>query len=323
MKIQILFSFTLIASFLIPSRATADDKKNATPVSWGYAAHGPIDVRPSLMNRLSPVLHLERGALVTVLVGKSRKGGATTRVRAINPATLDAVIGNVDTSLIEIEPLDRYPSDAELLKQLGGIYLDDFTASNVQIARYVLRQGKQDPALVCFLGSRMLSQARLQAFQIFQGKFVPGPFLGFPMSEIQSAITSLDVRDLVGDGNECLVTHEPFKIQPENEGVNLVIRRIENKTLITLWHAPLQFRNMASFPSERQVLKPPEENIGAAGTVATGTVEYRARGAMSEPLWKGKISFYVVGRQDALDSATIEKLCPWDGSKFAPLTTSR
>ncbi len=202
---------------------------------------------------------------------------------------------------------------------MGGVYLDDVTTSNAQIARYLVRQGNQEPALVCFIGASILPQARLQAFLFSQGKYCPGPFIEFPTSEIKMAITSIEVQDLLGDGNECLVTHEPFVIQSDNQGVNLIIRRIEGQGLKTLWQAPIQYRNTASYPPKLHLLQPPEENIGNPGTRAEGTVEFREHGVLSEPVWKGKVSFYVVGREDALDSVNVEKLCPWDGSKFAPL----
>ena len=123
----------------------------------------------------------------------------------------------------------------------------------------------------------------------------------------------------MGDGNECLVTHEPFKSQTHYDGVNMVIRRMEADNFKTLWQAPLEFRNLASFPPKVQKLDPPEKNIGTPGTITTGKVEFRARGHMSEPFWKGTIAFYVQGRAAPIDTVTYEKLCPWDGSKFTPL----
>jgi len=115
------------------------------------------------------------------------------------------------------------------------------------------------------------------------------------------------------------VTHEPFKHQTHEDGVNMVIRKIEGATLETLWQAPLEFRNLASFPPKFQKLDPPENNIATPGTITSGTVEFRARGHVSEPFWKGTIAFYIQGREKPLDTVTYEKLCPWDGSKFAPL----
>jgi len=319
MKIKLLCTLILGAWVLIPSAARAGKDKITGPIGWGYASHGPIDVKPTLMRRPAPTVHLGRGALVAVMGTNSLKFGATARVRAVDPANLTSAIGIVESGEIENIPLDRYPSDQELMNLMGGIYLDDVTASNTQIARYLVRQGKLEPALVCFIGGSILPQARLQVFLFEQGKFVPGPFIEFPTSELKMAITSIEVQDLVGDGNECLVTHEPFVIQTDNQGVNFIIRQIQGREIKTLWQAPIQFRNTASYPPKLHILQPPEDNIGLPGTRAEGTVEFREHGNLREPVWKGKISFLVVGREEAIDSANVEKLCPWDGSKFAPL----
>jgi hypothetical protein len=318
MKFKFLLAFLITAYFLLPSGARADKKRAAAPLSWGYVKRGTnLEAKPG--SRKPAILKLGRGALVTILEEKSQGATPWARIRAIDPAALEAVIGWVDSSVIEIEPFGQYPSDAELLKQLGGAYLEDLEASSAQIVRYVMAQGRRGPALVCFIGTRVLPQTRLQIFQSSNGKFNPGPYLEFPSSEIQSAITSLEVIDLASDGNDCLLTHEPFKFQTRYDGVNMVIRKIEDDTLKTLWQAPLEFRNLASFPPNPQKLDPPENNIGTPGTITSGTVEFRARGHMNEPVWKGKIAFYIPGREEPLDTVTFEKLCPWDGSKFAPV----
>ena len=68
-----------------------------------------------------------------------------------------------------------------------------------------------------------------------------------------------------------------------------------------------------------EVAEPPEENIGAPGTVSRATIEFRERGSVSQPVWKGKVEFYVFGGEKPVQSVSIEKVCPWDGKKFAPL----
>jgi hypothetical protein len=77
--------------------------------------------------------------------------------------------------------------------------------------------------------------------------------------------------------------------------------------------------NLASFAPKLQILTPPERNIGAPGTVTKGNVEFRSRGRISEPLWKGKVEFFAFGREQPVETVTIEKLCPWDGMIFSPL----
>lgn len=318
MQYKFLFAFLATVPFLFSGGARADKKRAAAPTRWGYVVHGAnVEVKPG--SHKPALLKLGRGALITVLEEKSQRSAPWAQIRAVDPALLEPVKGWVDSSLIEIKPSSQYPSDAELLKQLGGAYLEDLTASSIQIVRYVMAQGQREPALVCFIGTRVLPQTRLQIFQSSNGKFIPGPYLEFPSSEMQSAITSIEVRGLASDGNDCLITHEPFKTQTHYDGVNMVIRQIDGGALKTLWQAPLEFRNMASFPPKLKKLDPPENNIGTPGTITKGTVEFRARGQINEPFWKGTIAFYIPGREKPIDTVSLEKLCPWDGSKFAPL----
>ena len=129
----------------------------------------------------------------------------------------------------------------------------------------------------------------------------------------------MEARDLTGSGDDCLITREPFRLGPETRGVNLIIRRIEGHGFMILWTAPLESRNLASYPPKLQILQPPERNIGAAGTVTTGEVSFRQRGEVFEPAWKGKVEFYSVGSEKPLDTTTFEKVSPWDGTRFAPL----
>ncbi len=136
---------------------------------------------------------------------------------------------------------------------------------------------------------------------------------------MQAGISALEARDLLGDGNECLVTREGFNLGPANSGVNVVIRRLEAGTFKLLWRAPVEFSNLGSFPARYQTFTPPQKNIGLPGTVTKGDIEFRARGRISEPVWKGKVEVHVLGRDEPVDTINIERLCGWDGTKFAPL----
>jgi len=156
-------------------------------------------------------------------------------------------------------------------------------------------------------------------FTLSQGRFRPGASWDLPISEIEAGITALEIRDLLGDANECVITHEPFRERPETRGVNLIIRRFEGDKFRILWQAPLESRNLAEFRSQVQILEPPEKNIGAPGTKTTGEVTFRQRANQQDPIWKGKVEFFLFGREKAVDSVTIEKVCPWDGQEFAPL----
>lgn len=302
-----------------PFGVSAKDVKPEKPVGWGYVRRARLEVRSKPTHRGTSITRLGQGALVPVWRLQSKRGESWAQVRGLDLVTLTPKVGWVESSQIEVLSADRFSADAELFRLLGGAYLEDFTAAHTEIARFLLRQRDRDPTLVCFIASRDLGSARLVAFLPYQGKFVPGPSLEFVLSEVQAGITALEVRDLMGDGNECLVTSEPFRLGPETRGVDVVIRRLEGKVFKTLWKAPVEFRNLGSFPPRPHVLQPAEKNIGAEATVTTGEVSFRTRGTFSEPVWKGKVEFYVVGREQPVESVPIEKVCPWNGTEFAPL----
>ncbi len=293
--------------------------KERKATGWAYVSSRAVDVRTAPSDRRRTILHLGRGALVEVNKSASRGGGSWSRVRTVNLETLEPQVGWINSSQVEIVPLDRFPADAALLKLLGGAYLEDFVSSHTEMARFLVRQSGAEAALVCLLGSSSLPQTRLQVFRRLQGKFAPDAFLEFPFSEMKPAVTAVEVLDLLGDGNECLVAHERFDLGPQTGGVNVVIRRIGHGRFEKLWEAPLEYRNFASFPPHYRILEPPEKNIGVAGTVVYGTVDFHGRGILSEPVWKGKVEFHVAGREEPVESVTIEKVCAWDGTKYQTL----
>jgi hypothetical protein len=314
MKLQTL-CLLLIGGWLFPAVSAKENK----PVGWAYVAREKVEVRPSASDRRRAVGHLGRGAIVEVYDFAAKGNSDWSKVRFVDLETLDSRLGWVDSSEVEGLPLDRFPLDAELLKQLGGEYLEDFVRKKVQMARFELRQSATEAALVCFLGSPAFPQVRLQIFQRRNGKFVPASYLELTFSEMKPAITAVEVRDLLGDENECLVTHEPFNLSAQSRGVNLAIRRISNGRFEKLWEAPLEFRNLDSFPAHYQVLQPQEKNIGTAGTVTKATVDFRSRQKLSEPVWKGRVEFRVPEREEPVESVEFEKVCAWDGTKFKPL----
>jgi hypothetical protein len=314
--VLILLAITTVALCI---EAEGKEKPPPKPINWGFAAGGPVEVRKKASTGAKSIVRLERGALLPII--KLRQKGSSTwaRVRAVNPATLTPSLGWVDASQIELLPADRFPSDADLLTALDGAYLDDFTAANTALARFVARRSGQEPLLVCLLGSPILPHSRFQVFLQQQGKLLPGPFREFAFADMQAGIIRMELRDLLGDGNDLVITREPFSLGLENEGVHLVIQRIEDDGLKTFWKAPLEFRNLASFPPQLKTLEPPERNIGRPGTVTRGPVEFRVRGRLSEPFWKGKVEFYAFGREKPVETLEIEKLCAWDGTGFTPL----
>ena len=263
--------------------------------------------------------NLARGALLPVFKTKEKHGAKFAQVGALNFETGSSELGWVEINSSDLKPPESYPLDSELLRLLGAPYLDDFTAEHTDIARFLVRQAQGPPALLCYVLTVPLSMAKLVIFTLSQGKFLPGAALNIPISEMQAGITSLEIRDLVGDGSDCVITKEPFREQAQTYGTNLRIRKIADGQFQVVWQAPIEFQNLSQYSPKMQILQPPEQNIGAPGTVTTGEVTFRPSGKGQEPVWKGKVEFFVFGRDKAINSVNIEKACPWDGQGFAPL----
>jgi hypothetical protein len=320
MKLQKLaVLFFVLPSLAAVAQGDSEKKKPPEPTGWCVARVDKLQVTPKPADPKKTLAELGRGALLATYEVKQKDGRSWTRVRVVEPGKLTSEMGWIDSGRVESLPLSQFPKDAELLKLLGGPYLDDFAAAHTSIARYLLGQARGDPLLLCFVGSPISPMARLQLFTRGQGGLALGPYLEVPFADTLSSIHQVEVRDLLGNGNECLITREVFAAGPENRGVNLVIRSISAESFKILWKAPVEFRSLGTYPPKLHTLSPPEKNIGAPGTVTTGDVEFRPRGKVSEPVWKGKIEFYAVGREEPVQAVTVEKVCAWDGSRFAPL----
>ena len=306
-----------LAVILLAANAAAAKEKPQT--AWALVVHGPAEVHSKASRGSKVLAHLSSGAVAAVSDTKQSGGEAWPRVRVVSLATLEAATGWAESSRLKSRPLMEYPTDADLEAILGGPYLEDVNARYTQIARYLVRIGRDQPALACYIGSLFIPQTRLQFFERAGGKWTAGPHLEFMPSQAKTGVTDIEIRDLLGDGNECLITHEPFDKTFGARGENLVIRRLEAEQFRKLWEAPLQVRNFSAFPSKINVLEPPEKNIGAPGTIATGTVDYETNGKVSEPVWKGKVEFYVPGREAPVKTIQVEKICKWNGSEFGPL----
>jgi hypothetical protein len=241
------------------------------------------------------------------------------QVGALNLRTGSSELGWVEITPTELQPVETYPPDSELLGLLGAPYLEDFTAEHTDVARFLVRQALGPPALLCYVYTAPLSAAKLVIFTPSEGKYLPGASINITISEMQAGITSLEIRDLVGDGSDCVITKEPFREQAQTYGTNLRIRRIAGGQFQLVWQAPIEFQSLSQYSPKMQILQPPEQNIGAQGTVTTGEVTYRPNGKGQEPVWKGKVELFVFGRDKAVDSVAIEKACPWNGREFTPL----
>jgi hypothetical protein len=306
----------IIAVTIVPAK----DKESYQPIAWCYVQKGPLELMQRALGRRAGPLSVGRGALVPVLKTESKNGRGRALVRVTDLSTLEPVEGWVDSSEAQIIPVDHVPSDQELLRVLGSEYQDDFTASKVAVARWLVKEGNSGTALVCFVASLVLPNTRLVAFLPGpEGSLMLGPSLEFPFSEMKPGILSAEVRDLLGDGIECFITHEPFRKGPEVLGVNIVIRRLERGNFRTLWSAPLEYRNLDFFPPEPQILHPLEKNAGAPGTVTKAEVDFQPRGNIYIPVWKATVEFRAVGQDKPLDSVKVTKACAWNGSEFEPL----
>ena len=300
---------------ILPARESG----RGQPIAWCYVRDGPLEVVRKVAGRKTNSVSLGRGTLAPVLKTESKNGRVQALLRITDLGTLAAIEGWADSSKAEILPLDRFPSDEGILRQLDIEPAGGRASSSAAVARWLVRQGDSAPALVCFVALFGLPESRLVAFLPAGGKYLRGPELEFPFSEMKPGIVSGEVRDLLGDGVECLITREPFRKEPENLGVNMVIRRLEHGEYSTLWTAPLESRNLGSFPRAIQKLQPLEKNAGAPGTVTHAEVEFPASGKINIPVWKAAVEFFAVGEDKPRDSVTISKACAWNGSTFEPV----
>jgi hypothetical protein len=316
-------TFVSLLSFLVCLHAviafSAEEDKGPQPIGWIYVKADVLDMTLKPGARKDKSEHLTYGTLAPVFKITEKNGMKWAQIRILNLSTARPQVGWVESDRAEILPADSYPSDADLLGRLGEPYVDDFTARHTDVARFLVRQEQSAPLLLCYVFAGPLPTAKLVAFTASQGRYVPGASLDFPISEMHAGITGLEIRDLLGDGNECVISREPFRAGPETRGLHLVIRRIEGDKFRILWQAPVEFRNLAEFRSKVEILQPPEKNIGAPGTTTTGEVTFRQTGNQQEPVWKGKVEFFLFGREKPVDSVSVEKACPWDGKEFAPL----
>ncbi|HTS70611.1 MAG TPA: hypothetical protein VMO17_16630 [Terriglobia bacterium] len=313
----------LVATILLPWNAAAKEKQAEThsidPIGWLDLQAGGRDFEVSLPDLRKTTGHLARGALVPIYKTRQKHGATQGQVGKLNLETGSAELGWVELHEGEMQAPSSYPFDAELLRLLGPPYLDDFVAEHTDIARFLVRQAQGPPALLCYVYAAPLLLARLAIYTPAQGKYQLGATLNIPLTEMKAGITSLEIKDLVGDGGACAISKEPFQEQAQTYGTILRIRRIDGGQFQELWQAPIEFHNLSRYNSKLQILQPPERNMGAPGTVTTGEVTFRSQGKGQEPVWKGKVEFFVFGRDAALDSVNIEKACPWDGRQFAPL----
>jgi len=311
--------FVVIIGAIAVNELRAKDNDHHQPIAWCYVQEGPLELVRKVAGRRTSSLSLGRGTLAAVLKTESKNGGARALLRITDLETLNPVEGWVDSSTAVIIPITRFPSDAEVLRQVSIEPPNGLTGWRTAVARWLVKQGDSGTALVCFAAAFGLPISRLVAFLPEGGKYVHGTWLEFPFSDMKPAIVSGEARDLLGDGVECLITHEPFREGPATFGVNVVIRRLERGNFSSLWKAPLQWQNLGFFPREMQILQPLERNAGAPGTVTKGEVEFQPHGKVYTPVWKATVEFFAVGQDKPIESRRVTKACPWTGAQFEPV----
>jgi hypothetical protein len=310
------------AALSFPPAALSKEKKPAgppKPIGWVYIDDGPRDFSGTTLDLNKVKRKISRGSLLPVFKTKEKNGETYGKVLSLNLENGYAEEGWVTITPGELKPAEAFPLDADLLDLVGGPYLDDVIANRTEVLRLLVHQPQHPDLLVCYLLAPQLMTAKLVVFVRNHDKFAVAGSVEIPMAESLNGITSIETRDLLGDGNDCIISKEKFRNLLDTAGTNMVIRRIAAGQLQTVWQVPVKFKNLSQYNSEIRILQPPESNIGAPGTVTTGDVTYKPEGKGQTPVWKGKVEFFIINHEKALDSVSIEKSCPWDGNKFAPL----
>jgi hypothetical protein len=321
MKTRIVAALLLVSA-LLPGIASGKERKPAgpaAPIGWLYLDRGSRRLSVPEPDLQKATRTVPRGALLPVFKTKEKHGATFGQVAALNLKTGILELGWVDMTSSDLKPRESYPLDGELKESLGGAYLEDFASEHTDIARFLVRQSTGPPVLLCYVVTMPRSVAKLVIFTQSQGKYSPTVASSIPLTEMQAGITSFEVRDLVGDGSDCVITNEPFREQADTYGTNLRIRKVVNGQLQVVWQAPIEFRNLSQYSPKLQILQPPELNIGTTGSITTAEVTFRPKGRGQVVFWTGKVDFFVFGRDRPVNSVNIEKTCPWDGKEFAPL----
>jgi hypothetical protein len=317
MKRMALLAILILARGSMAQQPPAKAALKPDPIKWCHVTKDVVEVRSKPGGGEKSVVKLTRGALVPAYASKKAGKSEWLRVVVVDPALMEPRSGWVDPAEVEVAEAAEFPHDDKILALSGAPFVEDFAAENTAVARFILRTKDAGPVLVCYLGTVVLPQTRLQVFFKAPGRFKAGPSLDFPFSEMKSALTSLEVRDLVGDGNEFLITREPYQAGPQNLGVNMVIRRMEGNNFKTIWKAPISAKNFASYPPRLDILDPAEANIGRPGTDTKSEVEFRARGSLTDIVWKGEVNFHALGREKPLETIPLERTWSWDGAQFS------
>ena len=317
MKQTALLLILIIMSSTSEELASAKDALKPDPTLWCLVTKDGVEAR-SKPNDKKTVSKLRRGALLPGYATKNSDKQEWVQIATVDLDRMTPVSGWVKSSEVEIKAANEFPVDDKVLVASGRPFVEDFAAENTAIARFLVGSREAGPVMVCYLGTEVLSHTRMQVFYQSKGRLKAGPSIDLPFAEMKSPITRIEARDLVGGGDECLITHEPYSAGPQNSGIRLVVRRLEANNFKVVAKIPISAHNFASFPPRLEILEPDEANIGRPGTDTKGEIEFVARDSRTIIVWKGEINFHALGRERPLETLTVEKLWSWDGQQFSP-----
>lgn len=300
-------------------QSAGQDRKQPPLTGWAYiTADKVVDMMQFASDRWKPLLRLPHGSLLPVYATKTHGARTWLKVQGAEVGTLQAKTGWIKAESVQTFPAEGFPTDAALLSMLGGAYLNESAARTATVARFLMNPQATPVEMVCFIYSPYLPTVLLQDFHVRGGKSEIGPSLSFAASELDTSITSVEFKDLRGDGSICLITKEVASKGAPVGGINLVIRTLGQNSWETLWTAPLELRNLGAFPPKIQVLSPPEKNIGVPGTATRGEVTFQPEGREFIPVWKGKVEFYIPGNDHPTQTVEVQKTCTWQDGRLTP-----
>ncbi len=317
MKVRALLLILVIGSALADNTSAAENPLKPDPIHWCRVPKPQIEVLSKPGSGEKEVAKLMRGMLVPAFESKKTGKGEWLRVVAIDLARMTPCAGWIEAAAVQIIAPDAYPHDDKILALSGAPFVEDFAAENTAVARLLLRTADAGDVLICYLGTEVLPHTRLQLFLQSGARYKAGPAIDIPFSEMKSPIASLEALDLAGDGNEFLVTREPYASGPQVFGMDLLVRRFDGNRLITVGKIPIAARNFASYPPRLQIAEPDEANIGQPGTDTKGEIEFRARGQQTDIAWKGEIRFHALGREKPLETIPLERVWTWNGNRLS------
>ncbi len=289
-------------------------------LGWAYVKAPGVKIERKRKPTRQPLLTLGRGAVLPVFRIAGKKGARWFQVLGVDLEEQSPVRGWVAEENTKLWPVEAMPLAEALLVHFGRPFLEDRIAQTTHVARYVWSSEGAGRNLIAVAASPRLPSPVAKIFKK-QGSGWALALPQFPSPNFSDdggiGLRFLEVRDLAGDGRECVITQEPFRRIPGIEGVRLVVRRLGNGGLRSVWEVPREVSNCGSFPAEVQIKRPLALNIGAPGTAVNGEitfVEIPQGGMLLE--WEGEIEFYLVGREAPVETVRLKKVFRWDGESF-------